>query len=770
MSLFSRLFRKAPSPYISPEKPPEPVRTAPPAPSAPDRALAAAKEEQALRAAIESHDVQGVAKFVVAGSSTKIRQLAAQAVENPDVLRQLIREVRGGNDKTVYKILTSKRDVLLEQARKVEALQAEIGAVCAALERHSHRPYDALFGPTLEQLEGRWKAVAADAGPDWVPRAQQAIDRSREVIARHLRQIAAEASRQLAAANAAAEAQRQRELEEKAAAAAAAERAGILEAQRKAQAEKREADALALRQIGGLIRKAAAALKDGSTGRAAGLRRAVEEKLPAAPPLPPYLSNQLQQLDAQLNELKDWKSFSVAPKRVELMAEMESLVGATLDPPVLADRIKDLQQQWRTLSKGAGENLEADWQRFQDAAQRAYQPCREYFAAQGLVRQENLQRREALIARLAAFEAEHDWQQPDWRRVVTALRESKQEWRRYLQVERAAGKESQEKFSALTSSLQARLDAEYDTNVSRKKLLIEQTGHLLGDEDSRRAIDAVKELQQKWRAVGPVPRAVDQQLWEQFRQHCDAVFQKRQQEFVDYTAGLEANKARAVALCDDLEKIAALSGQELLASAQGLADLRGAFEALGEFPRADARALRSRFERVFERCEQSVERQHALAAERSWTDMLDAANRVRAYRLAVARDADSSQQEALRQAAESGIAAVGKWPKGGLDAIKLALAADGAGDVAANEAALRMLCVRAEILTDVATAPEDQLLRRQYQVQRLMQSMGQGVRADETQLDSLTLDWVGVGPVDEAVYLQLLERFKRCRQRGRKTE
>jgi galactonate dehydratase len=49
---------------------------------------------------------------------------------------------------------------------------------------------------------------------------------------------------------------------------------------------------------------------------------------------------------------------------------MESLVDSTLEPPVLAERIKSLQEEWRTLSKGAGENLEADWQRFQEAARK----------------------------------------------------------------------------------------------------------------------------------------------------------------------------------------------------------------------------------------------------------------------------------------------------------------------------------------------------------------------------------------------------------------
>jgi hypothetical protein len=767
MSLFSRFFRKAP-PASAPEKPKprEKADVAPPVPIVPDRAVVAARDEEALQAAIGGNDAETIARLVIEASSTKVRQLAAQAVEDPATLRRLIRDARGGKDKSVYKILTSKRDALLVQERKVEQLHAEISSISAALERHSHRPHDPLFGPALEQLESRWNTVAADAEPDVREKVQQAIDRSREVIAQHLREIAAEASRQLAAANAAAEAQRVRESEEKAAAHAAAERARIAAGQRKAQAEKQEAEALALRQLGGLIRKALSALNAGSTGRAAGLRRAIEEKLsgPAAA-LPTYLSNQLQQLDTQLNELKDWKSFSVAPKRVELMEEMESLVGSTLDPPTLADRIKGLQEQWRTLSKGAGENVEADWQRFQEAAHKAYQPCREYFEAQSLVRQENLQRREALLARLVAFEAGHNWEHPDWRTVIVALRESKQEWRRCTPVDRAGGKALQERFVAVTSQLQSRLDAEYAANVTEKKLLIGRAQQLRAGEDSRKSIDDVKDLQRKWKSVGPVPRDADHHLWEEFRQHCDAVFQKQQQDFAEYTAGLEANKSKAAGVCDELEKIAASSGPELLANARKLADLRLAFEAIGEFPRGGARELRSRFERALERCEESVAQQQARDVERSWADLLDAANRVRAYRLALARNADLAERDTLRQQAQDYIASVNQWPKGGLQVINNELANEEAGDIAANEEALRLLCIRAEILSDIPSPPEDQQLRRQYQVQRLMRSMGQGIKADETQLDTLAMEWIRVGPTDEDTYMQLLERFKRCRER-----
>ncbi|MDB5973663.1 MAG: hypothetical protein JWR07_423 [Nevskia sp.] len=719
-----------------------------------------------MRAAIDARDVQAVARLVVAGASTKVRQAAADAIEDPDVLRQLIRDVRGGNDKNVYKVLTSKRDALLEQARKLEQLRAGIDETAGALERHSQRPYDALFSQRLDQFENRWEAVAEQADPELRGRVQQWVDRSRETISEHLRQIAAQASREQAAADAAAEARRLRDEQAQATAAAAAEQARLAEEQNRALAEQQGAEQQAARQIGELIRKARAALSDGSTSRAAGVRRTIEEKLAGAPPLPANLAGQIQSLDQQLDALKDWKSFSVTPKRAELIEEMELLVEATLDPLALADRIKSLQDEWRTLSKGAGEGLEADWQRFQQAAQRAYQPCKEYFAAQALVREDNLRRRDALLAELTAFEAGHNWEQADWRAVVKTLRETKEEWRNCSPVERQAGKQQQEAFAALTASLQGRLDAEYARNVKEKESLIERTAQLLASDDSRKAIDAVKQLQQQWQTVGPVPREVDQRLWGEFRQHCDAVFQKREQESAAYAAGLENNKTQALALCERLDRIAALEGAELLAQAGAIAELRSAFGALGEFPRADTRELRNRFDQGLDRCEKSFARQRARDVERGWDDLFEAANQVRAYRLAVARGVDTAQLDILKNTAETCIGSVQRWPKGGLDAVKKGLAPEPSADLAANEVALKLLCIQAEILTETPTPPEDQPLRRQYQLQRLAQSMGQGPRVDETQLDTLAIEWVNVGPVEDVAYEPLLQRFRRCRERG----
>ena len=133
----------------------------------------------------------------------------------------------------------------------------------------------------------------------------------------------------------------------------------------------------------------------------------------------------------------------------------------------------------------------------------------------------------------------------------------------------------------------------------------------------------------------------------------------------------------------------------------------------------------------------------------------------------MAQDAASSDGESLKQAAETFIAGVSQWPKGGAQGLKDAWAKIGAAagqDAAAHESALRMLCIRCEILTDLPTPPEDQALRRDYQVQRLVQRMGQRGETNADELDSLALEWVRVGPVSTGTYEALLARFRRGRR------
>ena len=765
MSVFSRIFGKSAPPEVKPAAGAKPAPAESPPP--PDHAARAQEEEASVAQAIAAGDMAAVGRWVLEGSSTRVRQRAARAVVDLDQLHELIRAVRGGKDKNVYRILTTKRDELLAEMRSAQRRQAEVEAAAADIARHGQRAWDVLYATTLGQLEARWRKVEAHAAHDLKREVEQQLERARSVLEQHRQAEAAEAERRRAAALAREQAQRQRELEAEAAAAASAEQARIRDAERQAETEKRAADAAEARRLIGLLRQAQAALDHGGTARAARLRDAIAEKLPQAPALPAWFARQLQQVEARIEELKDWKTFTAVPKRAELLRQMQSLIGAETSPEELARHIRRLRDEWRTLGRGAGEEPTPEWQQFDEAANRAYEPCREYFARQAELRKENQARREALLGRLAAFAAEQAGENPDWRAIQQVLAEARREWRQYAPVDQEVVKPLQARFHALADELQARLATEYARNAQAKRDLISRAAQLAGFEDTRAAIDEAKQLQAEWKCVGPVAWKEADALWEEFRRHCDAVFQRSSQESAARAAAAEASQARAIGLCEELERVSGLAGEALQSAMQRLSELRTEFESL-DLPRASARELRQRFSRATDRCHDAARRERDAAARQGWADLFAAAGAVRGYALAVAQNRAPDEREALRTSAESAVARLAHPPKGTRALLEQQLAGIAAGalatDLAANEAALRLLCVRAELAAGLPTPPEDAERRREHQMQRLVLSMGRGERVTPTDLDELALEWIAVGPVEAAVHEALFARFERCRE------
>jgi hypothetical protein len=772
MSLFSRLLGNSPPAAATPvaDRSAVPLESTPP----PDPAAQAHEEESHVVQAIAAGDMAAVGQWVLAGHSTRIRQMAARAITDLDQLHELIRATRHGKDKQVYRILTASRDGLLERIRRAEQLQVDIDSAAAALIEHCARAQDASYAAVLAQLEARWSALAAQAAPDLQQEVSRQLEVAQQAVEQRRQAQAAEAEQQRAADLAVEAARRQQALEEQAEAAAAAEQALQLEAERQAERqaehqavqEQQAAAAAEVRSLLGMLRQAQAALEQGSTARAARLRDTIAEKLPQAPPLPPWFARQLQQVDERLEELKDWKTFRVAPKRAELLQLMQGLVGADISPEELAQRIRRLRDEWRTLNRGAGEDTAPEWQAFQAAAERAYEPCKEHFARQAELRRDNQARREALLERLAAFAATQAGEQADWRLIGQVVFEARNEWRQYAPVDQSAVKPLQARFHALLGDLHARLEAEYARNVEAKRGLIARAAELVSLEDTRRAIEASKELQRTWKTVGIVPRRQDNALWDEFRRHCDAVFQRSSQESAAHAAALEANHAQAAALCEELERLAGPSGELLQSGPPQLQELRNRFESL-ELSPPSARELRQRFTRATERCNDVLRRERAAAARQGWTDLFVAAGEVRAYALATVEQRAAADCEALRVAAEAALAGLTQAPKGMRVILEQQLAAVAAGtvsaDLAANTAALRLLCVRAELITGAETPPEDQQLRREYQMQRLVQSMAHGERDTPADLDHLAAEWLVVGPVLPADHDALFARFARCR-------
>ena len=421
-----------------------------------------------------------------------------------------------------------------------------------------------------------------------------------------------------------------------------------------ARAEQRAAEAQAQGEIGSLIRLSGAALHRGDTRKAARFRAVIEEALPDAPALPPHLARALEQLDERLNELRQWKDYVAAPKRIELIEEMEALVGVDEEPAALAEHIRALRQEWRTINKGiVAVDASAEAERFEQAYQAAFKPCQAYFAEQAAIRRDKLEARKQVLERVLAFEAGLDAEQPDHPLIARVLREAPQEWRSHAPVDRDAGRAVEAEFHQALDRLRAILNGWYERNAADKRALIVRARHLATSDDTAAAIDDVKRLQAAVEghragaapavagAVGRVPRARAMPSTNAASRPSRST--RPRWRWRRRRPSRCASRSSRNATCRSP------SGPRRTRRPR---DWQAAFDEIGDLPRAEARTLRERFQRAVARYEDGVAEQDQRDAASAETNLLEAGRLLRAYEHAVMQDAAADERATLRAAVD----------------------------------------------------------------------------------------------------------------------
>jgi HPt (histidine-containing phosphotransfer) domain-containing protein len=68
------------------------------------------------------------------------------------------------------------------------------------------------------------------------------------------------------------------------------------------------------------------------------------------------------------------------------------------------------------------------------------------------------------------------------------------------------------------------LDQQRENNQARAMQLIKKAKSCAGKSDLRQAREEIKQLQQEWKQVHPLPREQADDLWSEFRSTCQTVF------------------------------------------------------------------------------------------------------------------------------------------------------------------------------------------------------------------------------------------------------
>jgi hypothetical protein len=264
-----------------------------------------------------------------------------------------------------------------------------------------------------------------------------------------------------------------------------------------------------------------------------------------------------------------------AKERIVAEAEQISVSG---DWRAGGDRLRVLLDEWKASPRLDRRTDDELWHRFSHARSQFTKRRRAYYAEMEGQREEARSRKEKLVAEAESLAGSHDWGP-----TAARFRELMREWRAAGRAQRdvddalwARFRAAQDSFFAARNAQFAERDAALQDNLSRKARLVAEAERLLPVGDVRAARAALRSLQERWEAIGHVPRDQRARLEARFAAVEDAV---RAAEDSQWRRSNPEARARAEATVAALRaSIATLDEQAEAARHRG--DERAAAEAV----------------------------------------------------------------------------------------------------------------------------------------------------------------------------------------------
>ncbi|MFT6732026.1 MAG: exonuclease SbcC [Polaribacter sp.] len=346
------------------------------------------------------------------------------------------------------------------------------------------------------------------------------------------------------------------------------------------------------------------------------------------------LSRKLENIQPQLDELRDWHAFATGPKKAELCEVMEQLSTELMEPLVKAKKVREFQQQWRELLASDPIADDESWERFKKASDIAYLPCLEYYAEKDKARADNLQKRQDVCEFLEQIIKENGWntsvpEQPviqelplkqdgvepeplsnksfkkdiDWNGIDQLFNKANNDWKKYQPVPENERQSIQDHFNAVQSVVRDRLATEKQANLDSRCELVAQAVkfHELKGADEliqvEKSIKGVMLLQKQWKQLGLTFYKAEHEQWRLFRSAIDKVFAKRDSLKKQFKSDLQSNLEKLKDITNQIEELCKKDDEHLKASFEQFENLKQSWSFDTELPRSISQSLLKAFEK-----------------------------------------------------------------------------------------------------------------------------------------------------------------------------
>ncbi len=283
-------------------------------------------------------------------------------------------------------------------------------------------------------------------------------------------------------------------------------------------------------------------------------------------------------------------------KKVALCEKAESLSDSS-DWNATTAELRRLQDEWKKTGAVPRAKSEEIWNRFRTACDNFFNRKRAHFDELDSAKEENLKAKEALCEKLEALDFD-----PNNPATAEAMQNAPEEWKRIGMVPKDKVDEIRNRFNAILDKFAANRslsDPEFqkacEEAKAKKEALIQTVSSLIDSAGSNQSADTVKSLQNEWKDL-PRCGALEQELFQKFREACDEFFARRRDQLDIQEQARENNLQNKLRLCEEAERLLENLTEENRREAMNeVKQLRRHWRDIGAVPRRDSEKIWKRF-------------------------------------------------------------------------------------------------------------------------------------------------------------------------------
>ena len=294
--------------------------------------------------------------------------------------------------------------------------------------------------------------------------------------------------------------------------------------------------------------------------------------------------------------MRQWESWHNEKDRAGILEEMEMLAKEPGSQDVL-NKLREFSNKWKNIGPVSPAKFAEFRDKFQALFTQIRDNCSQFIEEREVERQKNLESKQELCKKIEDLVADTTI---FWKDKYKAMQEIQENWKNIGMVPKESLNALIERFKAASNAFFAQYkesikqeDQNRETNLEKKLKLIEEAEALKESTDWNATSNKLKQLQDAWKATGPVPKSKSEEIWTRFRSACDAFFDKKRSHFEEMDNEKQANLAKKVALCDKLD---AMDTNNVTAeTTEAIKAIREEWKAIGMVPKESVEAINERY-------------------------------------------------------------------------------------------------------------------------------------------------------------------------------